>query len=194
MLKVDTSMPSKKDEQHKKEVATYFAKVARNSISFDDALLVDESMLNSWFQEANLPIKDRALLFRTIREYKNTFARQSTEAIEETHGLSPRVATKGHAGGGDEKLSGNSLEAKITKYFEDKAATLGIKFDKAMLFDESMLNSWFEEAKLPIKVRAELLEDLREFKEVTFAKQSTQLRPSKVSSQQNCCSMLFSLR
>ena len=75
------SMP-KKDEQHKKEVAAYFAKVARDSISFDEALLVDESMLNSWFQEEKLPIKDRALLFRKIREYNNTFAHQSTEAIE----------------------------------------------------------------------------------------------------------------
>ena len=85
MPKVGTSMPSKKDEQHKKEVAAYFAyfaKVARDSISFDEALLVDESMLNSWFQEANLPIKDRALLFRKIREYNNSFAHQSTEAIE----------------------------------------------------------------------------------------------------------------
>ena len=193
MLKVDTSMPSKKDEQHKKEVATYFAKVARNSISFDDALLVDESMLNSWFQEANLPIKDRALLFRKIREYNNTFAHQSTEAIEETHGLSPRVATKGHAGGGDEKLSGNSLEAKITKYFEDKAATLGIKFDKAMLFDESMLNSWFEEAKLPIKVRAELLEDLREFKDVTFAKQSTEAIEGELTTKLLFDALLFAV-
>jgi len=82
MPKVGASMPSKKDEQHKKEVAAYFAKVARDSISFDEALLVDESMLNSWFQEEKLSIKDRALLFRKIREYNNTFAHQSTEAIE----------------------------------------------------------------------------------------------------------------
>ena len=82
MPKVGTSMPTKKDEEHKKKVAKYFAEVAGDSISFDDALLVDESMLNSWFQEANLPIKDRALLFRKIREYNNTFAHQSTEAIE----------------------------------------------------------------------------------------------------------------
>jgi hypothetical protein len=193
MPKVGTSMPTKKNEEHKKKVATYFAEVAGDSISFDDALLVDESMLNSWFQEANLPIKDRALLFRTIREYKNTFARQSTEAIEETHGLSPRVATKGHAGGGDEKLSGDSLEAKITKYFEDKAATLGIKFDKAMLFDESMLNSWFEEAKLPIKVRAELLEDLREFKDVTFAKQSTEAIEGELTTKLLFDALLFAV-
>ena len=169
MPKVGTSMPTKKDEEHKKKVATYFAEVAGDSISFDDALLVDESMLNSWFQEANLPIKDRALLFRKIREYNNTFAHQSTEAI------------------------GDSLEAKITKYFEDKAASVGIKFDKAMLFDESMLNSWFEEAKLPIKVRAELLEDLREFKDVTFAKQSTEAIEGELTTKLLFDALLFAV-
>ena len=60
------------------------------------------------------------------------------------------MATEGHAGGGEEIFSVKELEAKITKYFEDKATLLGIKFRKALIFDEGLLNSWFQENKLPI--------------------------------------------
>ena len=56
--------------------------VAGETISFDQALLFDESMLNSWFQEDKLPIRDRAFLLQHMRQFKESFAHQSTEAIE----------------------------------------------------------------------------------------------------------------
>ena len=81
--------PSKKEEndQYKDEVAKYWAskyleETADKSISFDQALLFDESMLNSWFIETKLPISDRADLLQIMRQYKETFAHQSTDAIE----------------------------------------------------------------------------------------------------------------
>ena len=51
-------------------------------LSFDQALLFDEGMLNSWFQEDALPIRDRAILLKRMRQYKESFAHQSTETIE----------------------------------------------------------------------------------------------------------------
>jgi hypothetical protein len=56
--------------------------VAGETISFDQALLFDEGMLNSWFQEDKLPIRDRAILLHEMRRFKESFAHQSTEAIE----------------------------------------------------------------------------------------------------------------
>ena len=81
--------PSKKEEndQYKDEVAKYWAskyleETADKKLSFDQALLFDESMLNSWFIETKLPISDRADLLQIMRQYKETFAHQSTDAIE----------------------------------------------------------------------------------------------------------------
>jgi hypothetical protein len=56
--------------------------VEGETISFDQALLFDEGMLNSWFQEDKLPIRDRAFLLEHMRQFKDSFAHQSTEAIE----------------------------------------------------------------------------------------------------------------
>ena len=55
---------------------------SKAGITLDQALLFDESMLNSWFQEAALPISDRADLLQMMRQYKDTDAHQSTDAIE----------------------------------------------------------------------------------------------------------------
>jgi hypothetical protein len=90
------SSPSKKEmnEMYKAIVTEDFdakAKEAKSKagteegsdlLSFDQALLFDEGMLNSWFQEDALPIRDRAILLQRMRQYKESFAHQSTEAIE----------------------------------------------------------------------------------------------------------------
>ena len=55
---------------------------SKAGITLDQALLFDESMLNSWFQETALPISDRADLLQMMRQYKETEAHQSTDAIE----------------------------------------------------------------------------------------------------------------
>jgi len=87
--KTSPKKPSKKEDhdQFTAEIAKEFQDTCMGmetslDISFDQALLFDESMLNSWFQEKGLPIKDRALLLQRMRQYKHTFAHQSTEAIE----------------------------------------------------------------------------------------------------------------
>jgi hypothetical protein len=90
------SSPSKKEinEMYKAIVTEDFdakAKEAKSKagteegsdlLSFDQALLFDEGMLNSWFQEDALPIRDRAILLKRVRQYKESFAHQSTETIE----------------------------------------------------------------------------------------------------------------
>jgi hypothetical protein len=53
-----------------------------DGITFDQALQFDEGMLNSWFEETKLSIRDRAILLQRMRQFKETFAHQSTEAIE----------------------------------------------------------------------------------------------------------------
>ena len=83
--KVKVKEKVKDKEQFKHKVAKEFEDTCMEKsldISFDQALLFDESMLNSWFQEKGLPIKDRALLLQRMRQYKHTFTHQSTEAIE----------------------------------------------------------------------------------------------------------------
>lgn len=57
-------------------------KASSGGISFEQALLFDEIMLNSWFQESGMTIKDRAFWLQNIRQYKDDFSHQSTEAIE----------------------------------------------------------------------------------------------------------------
>lgn len=58
-------------------------KASSGGISFEQALLFDEIMLNSWFQESGMTIKDRADWLQYIRQYKDDFSHQSTEAIED---------------------------------------------------------------------------------------------------------------
>jgi hypothetical protein len=83
-------MPSRKkvkvkdNKQFKDEIRKYFEDEAASlAISFEQALTFDEDMLHSWFQEAPaLPIHKRADLLQKMREFKETFAHQSTAAIE----------------------------------------------------------------------------------------------------------------
>ena len=58
-------------------------KASSGGISFEQALLFDEIVLNSWFQESGMTIKDRADWLQYIRQYKDDFSHQSTEAIED---------------------------------------------------------------------------------------------------------------
>lgn len=58
-------------------------KASSGGISFEQALLFDEIVLNSWFQESGMKIKDRAEGLQQIRQYKDDFSHQSTEAIED---------------------------------------------------------------------------------------------------------------
>ena len=83
--KADFEAKSKAKEAKSKagtEEGSDLPSVAGETISFDQALLFDESMLNSWFQEDKLPIRDRAFLLQHMRQFKESFAHQSTEAIE----------------------------------------------------------------------------------------------------------------
>jgi hypothetical protein len=74
--------------------------------------------------------------------------------------------------------------------FLNTEAGLTITLEQAMIFDEGTLNSWFEEQKVPIIKRADVLQNIRAFKK-NCSHQSTEAIEGELTSKMLFDSLLF---
>jgi hypothetical protein len=88
------------------------------------------------------------------------------------------------------KITQNDLEKELRDFLATTQGS-GISFEQALLFDENMLNSWFQESKLSIKDRANWLQKIRQFKEDNFSHQSAQTIEGELSSKMLFDALLF---
>ena len=54
------------------------------------------------------------------------------------------------------------VKKELDAFFNTEAGLI-ITLEQAMIFDEGTLNSWFEEQKVPIIKRADVLQNIRTF-------------------------------
>jgi hypothetical protein len=88
------------------------------------------------------------------------------------------------------KITQNDLEKELRDFLATAKGS-GISFEQALLFDENMLNSWFQEKELSIKDRANWLQKIRQFKEDNFSHQSAQTIEGELSSKMLFDALLF---
>ena len=78
------------DKEFKDKVAEYFGKKAGSGLSFDQALLFDEHMLNSWFQE----MKEYAHQKLNVTQIDALVAARKEAMVAEDHVAAGRIKAK----------------------------------------------------------------------------------------------------
>ena len=81
------------------------------------------------------------------------------------------------------------VKKELDAFFNTEAG-LTITLEQAMIFDEGTLNSWFEEQKVPIIKRADVLQNIRAFKK-NCSHQSTEVIEGELTSKMLFDSLLF---
>ena len=149
------------DKEFKDKVAEYFGKKAGSGLSFDQALLFDEHMLNSWFQE--------------MKEY----AHQKLNVTQ----IDALVAARKEAMVAEDHVAAGRIKAKLD--------ALGVTLNDPDDANPDQY-TWSAPGALSIDDRADVLENIRMYKE-TSAHKSTEIIEGEITTKMLFDALLFAV-